>query len=303
MNVGIFYNTITNPNKFSNKLNLMNLFAAGVRTQGDTAIEFRTPILPDQRIDAGFVLGYTLEKNFRRRVIDYLQSTATPAVFVDSNILHYARPEHEWHRYSVNSVYPDTGTYFFQPMDTTKWARYSAWHGVELQPWRTQGRHIVIFCQRPQGWNLQGQDQQAWIDNTIHILRQHTDRPIMVRMHPGDSQRYSAMSMIQQRHGRNIEFSTHNNIRDALSGAWAAVGYNSTPNVVAAIEGVPVYVEDPPRSWAQDVAFSSLSQIENPTLPDRTEWINKIANIHWSNQEVQSGLLWSAIKQHICSVR
>jgi hypothetical protein len=81
------------------------------------------------------------------------------------------------------------------------------------------------------------------------------------------------------------------------------VGYNSTPNVVAAIEGVPVYVEDPALSWAADVAFTDLSQIEMPPMPDRTAWINRIANIHWSNQEVQTGQLWRAVKQYISSVR
>jgi hypothetical protein len=81
------------------------------------------------------------------------------------------------------------------------------------------------------------------------------------------------------------------------------VGYNSTPNVVAAIEGIPCYLEDPVHSWAQDVAFTELNQLSNPPMPDRDTWINKIANIHWSNDEVRSGQLWSAIKQHILSVR
>jgi hypothetical protein len=72
---------------------------------------------------------------------------------------------------------------------------------------------------------------------------------------------------------------------------------------VAAIEGIPGYVEDPTHSWAQDMAFTELQLIKNPPLPDRQLWLDKIANIHWSNQEVQSGQLWSAIKQYISSVR
>jgi hypothetical protein len=81
------------------------------------------------------------------------------------------------------------------------------------------------------------------------------------------------------------------------------VGINSTPNAVAAIEGVPCYIEDARRSWAADVAFFDLAQIENPPMPDRTEWAHKIANIHWSNQQVISGQLWSAIKNYISAVR
>ena len=303
MNVGVFYNTITNPGKFSNKVMLMDNFAAGVRAIGDVAVEFRTPVVPNQSLDAGFVLGYTLENNFRRRIIDTLQQQGVPTVFVDSNVLHYARPEHEWHRYSLNSVYPDSGTYFFGELDPNKWSGYSAWHGVELQPWRTSGNHVLIFCQRPRGWNMLGTSQESWIDSTITKIRQHTDRPIMIRMHPGDRDRYTTITRIQRRYGNSVSISNHANIKEALQNCWCAIGYNSTPNVVAAIEGVPVYVEDPVHSWAQDIAFASLSQLENPPLPDRAAWVNKIANIHWSNDEVRSGQLWSAIKKYISVAR
>lgn len=300
MNVGIFYNTIANPGKFSNKTMLMDNFAAGVRMVGDTAVEFKTPLVPDQNLDAGFVLGYTLENNFRRQIIDTLQQQGTPVVFVDSNILHYARPEHEWHRYSLNSVYPDTGTYFFSDqLDQGKWATYSAWHQAPLQPWRQTGGHIVIFCQRPRGWNMLGQNQDAWLNNMVEQIRAHTDRPIMIRMHPGDGNRFEAIQRIQRRYGQTVSISNHNNIREALKDCWCAVGYNSTPNVVAAIEGIPVYLQDPLHSWAKDICFTDLSLIDNPPLPDRSAWINKIANIHWSNQEVRSGQLWSAIKHNI----
>jgi hypothetical protein len=304
MKVGIFYNSVSNLVKFSNKAMLMDNFAAGVRITGDTVTEFRTPVLPSlDDLDAGFVLGYTLENNFRKQIITALQAQSIPTVFVDSNILHYARPEHEWHRYSLNSVYPNTGTYFFDGIDTTKWSRYSTWHSASLKPWRSNGNHILIFCQRPNGWNMFGNDQEQWVDATISQIRRYSDRPVMVRMHPGDGKRYQAIQRLQAKYGKTISISTHNNIQQALQNCWCAVGYNSTPNVVAAIEGVPVYVEDPALSWAADVAFTDLNLIETPPMPDRTAWVDRIANIHWSNQEVQTGQLWRAVKQYISSVR
>jgi len=299
MKVGIFYNSIGNPSKFSNKIMLMDNFAEGVSTQRDQVIEFRDNILPATHLDAAFVLGYTLEENFRKKIIDILRMCSIPRIFVDSNILHYSRPEHEWHRYSLNSVYPSEGTYFFNNLDLDKWQTFSQWHGVETKPWRTNGNHILILCQRPKGWNLMGRDQDQWLDDAIYTLRQHTDRPIVVRMHPNDGTRFKQMEKIYKRHKDSLNFSLKENIREELTNCWAAIGYNSTPTSVAAIEGIPVYVEDPKNSWAADIAFRDLSQIENPPLPDRTNWLNKIANIHWSNQEVRSGKLWVAIKYHI----
>jgi hypothetical protein len=146
-------------------------------------------------------------------------------------------------------------------------------------------------------------DQDTWLEKTVDKIRKHTQRPIMIRMHPGDGARFKQIEKIQKRYGTSVAISEHANIRDALVNCWCTVGINSTPNVVAAIEGIPGYVEDTRRSWAADVAFTDLAQIENPALPDRTEWAHKIANIHWSNQQVTSGQLWSAIKQYISSAR
>jgi hypothetical protein len=303
MKVGIFYNSIRNPAKFTNKVDLMTNFAAGVAANGDQIVDYRDNQLPDQDLDAGFVLGYTLEENFRQKIISTLRANKIPQIFVDSNILHYARPEHNWHRYSLNSVYPGDGVYFFQDLDQDKWRRYSQWHGVNLGSWRDQGQHILILCQRPKGWNMFGNNQQAWLDHTISEIRRYTPRPIMVRMHPGDGSRFKQIEMLQKQYGNTISISEHANIRDALQNCWCAVGYNSTPNVVAAIEGIPVYVQDPTHSWARDIAFTDLSKIETPVMPDRTAWLDRIANIHWSNEEVRTGKLWSAIRRYIVSAR
>ena len=306
MKVGIFYNSISNPAKFSNKTLLMDNFKDGVVSQGDEVIEYRGNTLPDQSLDAGFVLGYTLEDNFRNKIITSLKAQKTPPVFVDSNILHYARKEHEWHRYSLNSVYPGNGEYFFQDLDRTKWATYSLWHGTELKPWRegARGQHILILCQRPKGWNMFGNDQDSWLDHVINRIQTiDPKRPIVVRMHPGDGTRFKQIEKIQKRYGKRILVSDKDNIKDDLINCWCTVGYNSTPNVVAAIEGVPGYIEDPRHSWAADVAFTDISQILNPPMPDRSEWIHKIANIHWSNDEVRNGQLWAAIKNYISASR
>ena len=298
MKVGIFYNSISNPAKFSNKVMLMDNFAQGARAHGNEIVEFRDNTLPDQKLDAGFVLGYTLEDNFRKKIITQLRLQKVPAVFVDSNILHYGRKEHEWHRYSLGSVYPDSGTYFFDDLDRTKWNTFSSWHGVDLKPWRTTGKHILVLCQRPKGFNM-FTDQEVWLDKTVAKIRKHSRRPIMIRMHPGDGTRFKQIEKIQKKYGTSVIISEHENIRDALVNCWCTVGINSTPNVVAAIEGIPGYVEDPSRSWAADVAFNDLALIETPPMPDRSEWIHKIANIHWSNDEVRSGALWTAIKKYI----
>jgi hypothetical protein len=99
----------------------------------------------------------------------------------------------------MNSVYPNSGTYFFKDLDSSKWQRYSDWHQAPLKSWRTQGRHILIFCQRPNGWNMFGNNQEDWLDQIILKIQKHSDRPIMVRMHPGDGNRFSAIQKLQNK--------------------------------------------------------------------------------------------------------
>lgn len=285
----------------------MDNFAEGVKALGDEVIEYRGNLLPDQKLDLGFVLGYTLEDNFRKKIINVLRDAGTPQVYVDSNIFHYSRKEHEWHRYSLNSVYPDDGIYFFDDIDKSKWSVVKNWHGCEMPPWRTSGDHILILAQRPKGFNM-FTDQDAWLEKTINTIKNYSDRRIVVRMHPGDGTRDKQIEKLRKRYGKDfnsgkMSISTFENIKDELAGCWCSVGYASTPNVVSAIQGVPVYVEEPSKSWAKDVCFTDLSLIENPPLPDRSEWIHRIANIHWSNDEVKSGKLWTAIKKYISSVQ
>lgn len=303
MKVGIFYNSISNPAKFSNKVMLMDNFKLGVLANGDEVIEFKENTIPDVDLDAGFVLGYTLEDNFRKKIIDSLKLKKIPRIFVDSNILHYSRKEHEWHRYSLNGIYPTDGIYFFNDIDQTKWDRYSAWHGVELKSWRNSGDHILILCQRPKGWNMFGNDQDAWLEKMIDkVSKLAPSRPIRVRMHPGDGTRDKQIEKIKKRHGNRVQISQADNIKEDLINCWCTIGYNSTPNVVARIEGVPGYIEDPQHSWADTVSFYNLEEIINPPLPDRNNWIHYISNIHWSNEEVKTGKLWSVIKQYISFV-
>lgn len=306
MKVGIFYNSISNPRKSPHKVALMDNFRQGVLANGDEVIDYQGSETANQPLDAGFVLGYTLADNLRKRIIDSLKAQGASPVFVDSNILHYARKEHEWHRYSLNSVYPNTGVYFFGELDKDKWQRYSDWHGVTLKPWRsgTNGQHILVLCQRPGGWNMLNVNQESWLINTIDKIKAlDYKRPIVIRMHPGDGSKHEQISKLVRQYGNRISISNRENIASDLQNCWCTVGVNSTPNVVAAIEGVPPYLEDPTLSWAADVSFGNLNDIMSPPMLPREDWIHKIANIHWSNEEVRSGQLWSAIRRYIAAAR
>jgi hypothetical protein len=138
-----------------------------------------------------------------------------------------------------------------------------------------------------------------WCNKTIKKIKKFTDRPIVVRTHPGDSKR--AQQYIKQLKDSSVSVSHKESIRDDLQNAWATVTYNSSPGVASAIEGVPVFVTDPtPQiSQAYDIANTDLSTIENPIMPERQQWIEKISMCHFNFNDLRSGVAWNIIKEHL----
>jgi hypothetical protein len=299
MKVGIFYSSITNIHKAPHKENLMVCFRDGVNICGDEAIEFRSPndIIP--KLDAGFILGYTLENNYRKKIIDTLKLQKSKIIFVDSNIFSYGRSSHFYHRYSVNSVYPTDGEYFLgDETYSSKLNDILNYHRLTPRPWRENGDHILVLGQRTLSWNMPNQNGLDWIANIIKRLKKITDRKIIIRLHPGDKsfniENRRKLRNLYERKGVAVSHNDH--IKTDLANAWCSVGFNSTPNCVSVLEGVPVYLDDPLNSWARDVAFDDINLIDTPLLPNREKWLDKIAHIHWSNDEISSGKYWNRFK-------
>ena len=77
--------------------------------------------------------------------------------------------------------------------------------------------------------------------------------------------------------------------------------YNSSPSIASIIEGIPTFITDPTpqRSQSYKIANTDLSRLENPEMPDRQEWIERISMCHWNFEELRSGAAWNFFKQYI----
>jgi hypothetical protein len=299
MRVGIFYSSISNIHKAVHKANLMDCFREGVQACGDETIDFRYKNQIIDNLDAGFILGYTLENTYRKRIIDTLKLQKSKIIFVDSNIFSYGRSTHFYHRYSVNSVYPTDGEYFLGD-ERSELKTYDVlnYHKLSLQPWRDNGSHILVLGQRTFSWNMLNRNGIDWIIDIVKKIKKVSDRGIIVRLHPGDKtyNEENRNKIYDQFGKKGIHVSNNENIRADLINAWCSVGYNSTPNCVSVIQGIPVYLDDPLNSWACDVGFDDLKLIEEPVMPDRENWLDKISHIHWSNEEISQGKYWNRFK-------
>ena len=70
----------------------------------------------------------------------------------------------------------------------------------------------------------------------------------------------------------------------------ATVSYSSNPGIHSIIDGVPAFVG--PSSLAYDVGndIDFWHDIENPLMPDRTQWLNDYAWTEFTIEEISQGI-------------
>lgn len=162
--------------------------------------------------------------------------------------------------------------------------------GLELTPWSlNENGDIIICCQNPFSRQWQGYPPiTGWVDNTINELRKYTDRRIVVRPHPRaklQGLRNLPNTIIKE----PVQIpETYDDFDFNTTGAWAVVNLSSNPATQAAINGIPVFVDE--NSLAYDVGNTDFSKIENPAMPDRQQWLNDIAYTEWTVDEIEAGL-------------
>jgi hypothetical protein len=160
--------------------------------------------------------------------------------------------------------------------------------GLVIDPWRQQrGSDIVIALQRTDSNQWRDMpDINTWLKCIIHDIRQHTDRPIRIRSHPRNRIIYPAETMELPRPipGTYDDY----DFLESLDRAWCVVNWNSSPGVVAALRGVPVFVGE--SSLAAPVATWDFSRIEDPEMPDRVQWANDLAWTEWTVAEIEQGI-------------
>lgn len=283
--------------KNQHKTDLLKRFIQGVNAAGDRGILHTGTNLLD--CDVAFIQGWqhahgksAAHLRVRQQVIDYQRHCRKRLLVVDSNLFNY-RGKNSYSRYSFDGVFPTTGTYFWDSPDPARWQQISCDTGITLKDWRTNGNHILICTQRNGGWSMQGYNVVEWLDRTVRTIKQYTDRPIVIRPHPGDK---SARQYLF-----NWKLSNNETLTEDLRNAWAVVNYNSTPAVAAAIEGIPAFITDPlpETSQAYPVSNVNLYNIENPVMPERQTWVERLAMCHWNQTEIANGAAWRHFKQYI----
>jgi hypothetical protein len=292
---------------------ILEKFARGVAVAGDSVTLHRASNLIDA--DVAMIVGWVHENSktashldLRKQVIDRQLQAGKLVLLADSNLFLYRVGKenlpHHYLRYSFNGVFPNTGIYCDTEVDPARWQQLSRDLDTPLKDYRDNGNHILLCLQRNSGWSMGSYDVMDWTHATIAKIRQHSDRPIVIRAHPGDkgSKDYLSPKNLIKKLGlfKNVRLSRPGStLTDDLKNCWTVVAHNSSPTVGAAIEGYPVFVTDPDRSQCKDIANLDLASIETPVLVDRQAWAERLSMFHWSFKEIENGAAWSHMRKFI----
>jgi hypothetical protein len=309
MKLVVYHNSIPNK-KNPEKIEILKNFSEGAKLCGDEIVDSYdyNYISADVGMIQGW-LGYnpspSLHLKLRDTVIKNQIKNRRYVLTADSNLFLYANPAntpHHYLRYSFNGVFPSTGIYFDTTVDSTRWRQISRDLNLSLKDYRTTGNHILLCLQRNEGWSMGSVNIQDWAIEIINKIRQHSDRLIVVRPHPGDKQSKAILTpghpLCRLPFSDNIKLSTNDSILDDLQNCWAAVNYNSSPVVSAAIEGVPIFVADKEKSQCAEIS-NEIENIEAPILHDRQQWVERISMFHWKFSELQNGTCWQHMRKFI----
>ena len=164
--------------------------------------------------------------------------------------------------------------------------------GLEVKPWRTKGEYILVCGQHDKSLQWQGMPRMSnWFLNTYDEIRKHTDRPIIFRPHPRcrlpEIER--GLRHVYRQEPQHVN-GTYDSFDMGFNDVHCTVSYSSNPGVHSIIEGVPAFVST--HSLAYDVAndIDFLHDIENPVMPDRTQWLNDYAHTEYTIEEISQGI-------------
>lgn len=181
----------------------------------------------------------------------------------------YAGKDSDGHQYYAISAHGHNGSGWWPEGSEDRWAALN----IPLQPWRapTDTGHVLVCGQRGIG-SREMASPNGWHDHVASRLRKMTDRPIRIRLHPGNQPAKVPLE-------------------DDLRGAHACVVWSSGSGVKALIGGVPVLFDAP--AWICKGASASVSQANLDDLPmrevERVAALHRMAWAQWSVSEISSG--------------
>ena len=305
----VYVSSVANVKKHTRKTQCLESFATGVASSGGLVRVERDYVYTPSRL--AVMLGWATTNTgghnitLRKQIIAEQRRRGYQTMCIDASCWKYTDDGSRYLRYSLNGPFYDRAEYANHNSDSSKWDEIRQALHIELQPPRSNPQgHILICMQRDGGFSMKALDPMEWLNGKIRQIQQHTQRQIIIRPHPGD---YRPDDFHKWHKRQNNEITSiivadpvNTQLADNLTGAHAAVFFNSSASVAAVCAGIPVFVDDV-SCVAWKVANRDIAQIESPAVFKREQWLYDLAAAHWSDADAQAGRIWQKFQPYLAS--
>lgn len=176
----------------------------------------------------------------------------------------------------------------------------------ELEPWRArESGYALILGQVPHDWAvkcaLEGIPYAQWLHETTRVLERAYGFEVRYRMHPEvfmlqPHEPEPPRARLMRTRARQPKRGQPS-LREELEGARIAVTLNSTAAVDAIVMGVPTVVWDRRGCMAAPVSARFGPRLLEE--PGRRAWVNRLARMQWSTDELRDGTAWRAVSAYL----
>lgn len=127
---------------------------------------------------------------------------------------------------------------------------------------------------------------EQWVHDQIQLIRNNSDRPIVVRPHPRSPLNITDLPPGVTLQRPNRMTGTYDSY-DMHYDCHAVVNYNSGPGIQAAIAGVRPVVDASSLAYPVAVGYADLEQ---PYVVDRDLWLTQLCHTEYTVEEIKQGL-------------
>lgn len=295
----VYISSVANARKHSRKIQCLESFAEGVRATGRTVTvdwDYRYQPAP-LAVMLGWATTNTGGNNItlRKQVIAEQLRRGFKTMCIDASCWKYLDDHGTYLRYSLGGPFYDRAEYANHNSSPDRWNKISQDLKVSLKPYKQNTAGYVLVCmQRDGGFAMKTLDPIQWLREKIAQIRSVSQRPIVVRPHPGQ------YNMADFAEFRNVQVNdpAHTTLLADLQNAHCAVFFNSSASVAAVCEGVPIFVDDV-SCVAWSVANKNLADIERPQVFSREQWMYDLAAAHWSDEDGRQGRIYQKFLPYI----
>ena len=183
----------------------------------------------------------------------------------------------QWHRIVKNDL--QHGEIVSRPAD-----RFNRFKKT-FSPWKKSGRNILLALPDEKPCKFYSIDRAQWIHDTIAKIKQHTDRPIVLRERAPRRQDRIVTDTLQQSLDQDV---------------FALVTFNSVAAVESIFHGIPAFTLAPTNA-ASPVALQDLGRLESPYYADSDKlhaWACHLAYGQFHVSELKNGTAYRMLNEH-----